>query len=467
MILKQYYLACLSHASYLIADERTRTAAVVDPQRDVDQYVEEAERLGLTIRHVLLTHFHADFVAGHIELARRTGATIHLGARARAEYDFAPVSDGASIEFGDVRIRALETPGHTPEGVSYVVYDLAKSATAPHAVLTGDTLFIGDVGRPDLMVSRGTSASDLAGMLYDSLFEKLLTLPDATLVYPAHGAGSACGKHMSSETVSTIGDQRRMNYALRAKDKAEFVALVTADQAAPPPYFANDAVLNTKTRATLDEVLAQALVPLSLERVLALQEEGAQLLDVRKADEYAKAHLAHSVNIGLDGKYASWAGSILDLDRPVVLIADPGREREAALRLGRIGIDRVAGYLEGGIAAAAAREDLVRRTRRAEPRELADRLAETDRARALVLDVRTREEWTGAHIEGSVNVPLIELPRRIGEVPADREVWVICKGGYRSSCASSLLQSHGVSSLVDVRGGMDAWHATKLPAVGA
>src|SRR5262245_53799106 len=289
MILHQFYLNCLAHASYLVGDEQTRTAAVVDPQRDIDQYLAFASEHGLRIAHVLLTHFHADFIAGHLELRDRTGAAIYLGAAAKAEYAFTPLHDGDVIEFGRVRLTALETPGHTAESISIVVHDLEKSATAPHAVLTGDTLFIGDVGRPDLRVALGWSATDLGGLLYESLWKKLLTLPDESLVYPAHGAGSLCGKALSKETVSTIGEQRRSNYALQPMTKAAFVDLVTADQPDAPPYFTYDAVLNSQERPTLDEALKH-LTPMTLDQVLALKEVGAQIVDTRDPSDFAAAH---------------------------------------------------------------------------------------------------------------------------------------------------------------------------------
>src|SRR5450759_4116786 len=265
MILQQFYLNCLAHASYLIGDEQTHTAAVVDPQRDIGQYLAFAEQHGLRIAHVFLTHLHADFIAGHLELRDRVGATIYLGAAAEAEYPFTPLHDGDRVDLGRVRLQAIETPGHTPESVSLAVYDLDRSDTAPHAVLTGDTLFVGDVGRPDLRASLGWSATDLGGLLYESLRTKLLTLPDASLVYPAHGAGSLCGKALGKETVSTVGEQRRSNYALQPMSKAAFIDLVTADQPDAPPYFTYDAVLNSKERPTLDETLARELNPLPLE----------------------------------------------------------------------------------------------------------------------------------------------------------------------------------------------------------
>src|ERR1017187_8598490 len=357
MILKQYYLGCLAHASYLLGDEASATAIVVDPQRDVEQYVADAARFGFEIRHVFLTHFHADFIAGHLELRDRCGATIYLGRRAEAEYSFVPMKDVDTLDFPGLRLQVLETPGHTIESISILVFDKTKDAAKPYAVLTGDTLFIGDVGRPDLRASLGWSANDLGAHLYDSLRDKLLPLPDETLVYPAHGAGSLCGKKLSSDTVSSLGDQRRLNYALQPMSKEEFIRLVTADQPDAPPYFTYDAILNTREHATLDHNLERVLHPIDLAEVLRLGDTGAQLLDVRDPAEYAQGHLAGSINIGLGGQYATWAGTVLDRVKPIVIIAEPGRHHEAALRLGRIGFDHVKGYLQGGMEALTARPD--------------------------------------------------------------------------------------------------------------
>jgi hydroxyacylglutathione hydrolase len=460
VILKQFYLNCLAHASYVIGDDRAHVAAVVDPQRDIDQYMAFATDNGLTIKHVILTHFHADFLAGHLELRDRTGATIYLGAAAKAEYAFTPLHDGAAIELGHVRLQALETPGHTPESISVVVYDLDSSTTDPQSVLTGDTLFIGDVGRPDLRVALGWSAGELGGLLYDSLRRKLLTLPDSSLVYPAHGAGSLCGKALSKETVSTIGEQRRSNYALQPMTKEAFVDLVTADQPDAPAYFTFDAVLNSKERPTLDETLTREVNPLTLDHALALKEVGAQLLDTRDSAEFAAAHLAGSINVGLAGQYATWAGSVLSRDRPIVIIADPGREREAALRLGRIGFDHVVGYLDGGLASLAARSDLMATTERVSPALAAELLAGPHPP--LVVDVRAAREHQQKHIDGSISLPLTHLTERLGELPKNRPLLVHCAGGYRSSVAASILQEKGFSQLQELAGGIAAWESAGL-----
>jgi len=467
MKIQQYYLACLSHASYLITDEKTKTAAVVDPQRDIDQYIADAKAGGYTIKHVFLTHFHADFVAGHIELRDQAGATIYLGRRAEAEFACEKMQDGDVVEFGEVKLGILETPGHTPEGISILVYDLAKSRTEPLAVLTGDTLFIGDVGRPDLLASIGVTADELADMLYDSITNKLMKLPDATLVYPAHGAGSMCGKSLSKETVSTIGEQKKFNYALQPMSREAFKAIVTADQPEAPDYFVHDAILNRQERASLGTAMQQTLKPLSLDEVLALEKQGGQLLDVRDGIDFEGGHLRGSLNIALNGKYATWAGSMLSHDKPIVVIAEEGGEEEAVMRLGRIGFDNVAGYLAGGLSALAARDDLVERTERITAPALAEWLAgqRPDAGAApIVIDVRSEAEHAGGHIAGSLNIPLTHLDERIGEIPSGKPVAVHCEGGYRSAIAASLLQKLGRAHVHDMVGGYKAWLAAKLPA---
>ncbi|MEZ6016849.1 MAG: MBL fold metallo-hydrolase [Planctomycetota bacterium] len=465
MQIKQYYLGCLAHASYLIVDEASATAAVVDPQRDVEQYLSDAEAQGVRIAHVILTHFHADFVAGHLELQAATKATIHLGARAQADYAFEAFRDGETLRMGQTRLVCMETPGHTPEGISVLVYDDAQDGAQPHAVLTGDTLFIGDVGRPDLLASIGVSADELATMLYSSLHDKLMRLPDATLVYPAHGAGSACGKNLSTERVCTIGKQRRTNYALQPMTEAEFKQLVTAGQPDAPRYFLHDAVLNRKQRDVLDDTLKRELRPLTIGEVFEWTENGAQLLDTREQEDFAHGHLRGSTNVPLDGKYANWAGSVLDLERPVILIATPGTEHEAALRLGRIGIDDVLGYLDGGIASAGAVGGDVVHTERIRPDELEHRLWKPEAPH--VLDVRTCGEWAEGHIEGAWHIPLAQLEQRIAEVPADRALVVICRSGYRSSIAASMLRRMlpTLPAVVDLAGGMDAWNAAGKPVL--
>lgn len=463
MILKQYYLGCLAHASYLLGDEASSTAIVVDPQRDVQQYLDDAAMHGLQIHGVFLTHFHADFVAGHLELRDRCGATIYLGKQANAEYAFTPMGDGDTLDLPGLRLQVLETPGHTIESISILVFDLQKDSSNPVAVLTGDTLFIGDVGRPDLRAGLGWSADDLGARLYDSLHNRLLALPDDTLVYPAHGAGSLCGKQLSSDTVSSLGDQRRLNYALQPMSKAEFIRLVTADQPDAPPYFTYDAILNTREHVTLEKNLDRVLHPLDLTEILDMGDVGTQILDVRDADEYAAGHLVRSINIGLGGQFATWAGTILDRNKAIAIIAAPGGEQEAALRLGRIGFDQVKGYLREGMAALADRPDLVLRTRRENAPMVARELASPDPP--FLLDVRSPQEWAARRIAGSVNIPVGTLQQRVAEIPRDRRTAVHCAGGYRSSIAASILARRGISQLVEMAGGLAAWDAAKLPVV--
>jgi glyoxylase-like metal-dependent hydrolase (beta-lactamase superfamily II)/rhodanese-related sulfurtransferase len=460
VIFKQFYLPCLAHASYMIGDEDTGTAAVVDPQRDTDQYIAFAAEHALKIKHVFLTHLHADFIAGHLELRDRVGARIYLGAAAKAGYAFTPMRDCNILEFGRVRLKILETPGHTPESISILVYDLNKSDTRPHAVLTGDTLFIGDVGRPDLRAALGWSATDLGGMLFDSLHTKLLGLPDQSLVYPAHGAGSLCGKALSKETVSTLGEQRRTNYALQPMSKETFISVVTADQPDAPAYFTYDAVLNSQERPTLDETLARVNA-MTLDGVLALQAVGAQILDTRNSAEFGAAHLAGSINIGLGGQYATWAGTVLDRDHPIVIIADLGRENESATRLGRIGFDHIVGYLQDGLHSLKSRPDLTATTDRISAPYAAGLLSSAEPP--LAIDVRAPRERDQKYIAESLGIPLNHLVEKLETLPKGRPLLVYCAGGYRSSIAASLLERNGFDHVCEIAGGMAGWEAANLP----
>ena len=468
MIFKQFYLPCLAHASYLIGDEVTGTAAVIDPQRDTDQYIAFAAEQALKIKHVFLTHLHADFVAGHLELRDREGAAIYLGAAAKATYPFIPLRDGDVVEFGRVRLKALETPGHTPESISILVYNLdasnAGNDSQPYAVLTGDTLFIGDVGRPDLRAALGWTATELGGMLFDSLHTKLLALPDQSLVYPAHGAGSLCGKSLSKETVSTLGEQRRLNYALQPMSKEAFIQVVTADQPEAPAYFTYDAVLNSEERPTLDQTLAR-VNPMTLDEMLAMQAAGAQILDTRDPGEFAAAHLKGSINIGLSGQYATWAGTVLDRDHPIVIIADPGRENESATRLGRIGFDHVVGFLKDWLHSLKSRPDLTVTTERVSAPFAAELLASQEAP--LAIDVRTPREREQKQIAGTLSIPLNHLTENLGKIPRDRALLVYCAGGYRSSIAASLLQRGGFDRVSEIAGGIVGWEAANLPVQNA
>jgi glyoxylase-like metal-dependent hydrolase (beta-lactamase superfamily II)/rhodanese-related sulfurtransferase len=457
MYFKQFYLGCLAQASYLIGDGGE--AAVVDPRRDVDEYIEEAKRQGLAIRHVIETHLHADFVSGHRELAARTGARIYFGAKAGARFDHVPVREGDEIRMGNVALRFLETPGHTPESVSVLVTDRSVSPE-PQAVLTGDTLFIGDVGRPDLLGAR-MSAAELASLLYDSLRDKLLKLPDATRVYPAHGAGSLCGRNISSETSSTIGEQRRFNYALQPMSREEFVRLVTADLPEAPAYFSRDVSINRDGAAELASL--PDLPALSPETVARLQKEGVAVLDTRTAAEYGTAHLPGSLQIGLSGQFASWAGSLLAPEVPIVLVAeDPEHAREARTRLARVGLENVVGSLEGGVAAWEKSGRPLASTEQITVDELDRRLKD---GALRVLDVRRPMEWQAGHIAEARHLPLNELPSRAGEIERAEPLALVCAGGYRSSIATSVLEREGFRRLTNVVGGMTAWDTAGLETV--
>jgi glyoxylase-like metal-dependent hydrolase (beta-lactamase superfamily II)/rhodanese-related sulfurtransferase len=455
MHFKQFYLGCLAHASYLVGDQGE--AAVVDPRRDVQEYLDEAEAQGLAIRYVIETHLHADFVSGHLELAERTGATVVMGARAGALFAHRAVSDGDELRLGRVVLRFLETPGHTPESLCVVVTDTAASAQ-PRLVLTGDTLFIGDVGRPDLACGPDASPAAMAEMLYDSLHGKLLTLPDAVEVYPAHGAGSLCGRNISKETSSTIGEQRRGNWALQPMGRSEFVRALTADLPEAPAYFSYDAALNRRGAPALaDRPRPRALSPEDAEDQVA---RGAIALDVRGGPAFAAGHLAGSLHVGLDGQFASWAGALLPPDRPLVIVAeDEAAVDQTATRLARVGLDTVAGYLAGGVRAWSDSGRPLLRLAQVTVDELQRRMDAEPGLR--VLDVRRPGEYAAGHVPGAISLPLDRLQREWPDAGAPTAV--ICAGGYRSSAAASLLEAHGVSNLVNVVGGTSAWMASGLP----
>jgi glyoxylase-like metal-dependent hydrolase (beta-lactamase superfamily II)/rhodanese-related sulfurtransferase len=457
MFFRQYYLGCLSHASYLIGDEASGRAVVVDPQRDIAEYLADASEHRLTITHVFETHFHADFVSGHLELVDATGATIVYGAQAagRTEFPITPFAHGQQLALGpNVVLEVLETPGHTPESISIVVRS-EGARSAPYGVLTGDTLFIGDVGRPDLLSAVGFDADQLARQLYHSLREQLLTLPDDTLVYPAHGAGSACGKNLSTETVSTIGEQRRSNYALAPMTEDEFVDAVTQGQSVAPLYFLFAANQNRAQRDLLDEHHEAPL--LSLAEVLAHRAAGAVVVDARDDRSFAAGHLIGSINVGLSGRFAEYAGEVMPPDTPIVLVTTPGFEHEATVRLARIGFDRVLGVLDNPIQTFIDHPEVVTGLSRLSADALADRRASVP---GLVLvDVRNAGEVEHGSIEEAINIPLPTLLGRLGELDAGAPTVVYCAGGYRSSIANSLLRSHGFLDVSDLLGGYAAWAA--------
>jgi len=458
----QYYLDCLSQASYLIGDKTSGRAVVVDPRRDIDEYVRDAAADGLTNELVIETHFHADFLSGHLELAAATGAEIGFSSVAETEFPSRKLADGERISLGDVQLEIRHTPGHTPESISIVVWEHADDEV-PYGVLTGDALFIGDVGRPDLLASLGFTRDELADQLYDSLHDKLLTLPDATRVYPAHGAGSACGKNLSTETWSTMGDQRVNNYALVAPDKATFIALVTEGQPPAPSYFVYDAVLNRKDRPLLDE--NAPLDALDLEAADRLVAAGATLLDGRTPEEFAHGHLVGSVNVGLEGRYAEFAGSVVPHDVDIVLVADPGFEIESRNRLGRIGFDRVVGYLAHPFAVMAANPERTARASRLTVPEFERRRAEIDGIQ--IVDIRNPGEIAIGSIAGSVELPVGQIPNRLGELDPTAPTVVYCAGGYRSSVAASVLRAAGFTDVSDLLGGYGAWLEFVAPSLPA
>lgn len=444
LVFRQYYLGCLSQASYLVGDRGTGRAVVVDPKRDIAQYLADAAEAGLRIERVIETHVHADFLSGHLELAAATGAVISFGPAADVEFPIERLADGQRLSLGDVELEVLHTPGHTPESICVVVH---AGGTVPYGVLTGDTLFIGDVGRPDLLGGAGWSAGRLARALYRSTRERLLTLPDETRVYPAHGAGSACGKNLSTETSSTIGEQRRGNYALAPMSEDDFVHAVLEGQSTAPMYFAHASHRNREAHAILDETTAVA--------ALAFGElpAAATVLDTRDPADFAAGHLAGSVNVGLGGRFAEMTGEVLGAEDDIVLVTDPGAEREARNRLARIGFDRVLGYLDGGVAAVPA--DRLRAASRLTAGQLRGL-----RADVQVVDVRgPGETRASGSVPGALLVPLPELVARVGELRPDAPTVVLCAGGYRSSIAASVLRARGFTDVSDLLGGFGAWIA--------
>ncbi|MDC2960203.1 MBL fold metallo-hydrolase [Streptomyces gilvifuscus] len=459
MFFAQYYLDCLSQASYMIADESTGKAVVVDPRRDVSEYLTDAAAHGFTIEAVINTHFHADFLAGHLELADRTGAWIGYGQRAEAEYPIHKLVDGERITLGDVQLRILETPGHTPESISVLVYEHAADAV-PYGVLTGDALFIGDVGRPDLLASIGVTADELGKMLYDTIQHKLMDLPDAVRVFPAHGAGSACGKNLSTQRQSTIGEQRATNYACRPMSQEKFVELVTAGQPSAPAYFVYDAILNRKQHGLFDT--ATAPLPLSAEEFMRRRADGAVVLDARSPQEFAAGHLRGSVNVPADGRFAEQAGMVVAPEQDVIVVAPQDREEEIVTRLARIGFDKVGGYLREPEGAFPALAEEMTQASRLTADELRSALAGAEPP--LVLDVRNTAEREEGFIEGSLHIPLAELARRVEEIPTGRPLVVHCAGGHRSSIAASLLRHEGRTDVSDLLGGYGAWLALPAPA---
>jgi hydroxyacylglutathione hydrolase len=448
MIFTQHYLSCLSQASYLIGDESTGRAVVVDPRRDIDIYLDEATEHGLRIERVFETHIHADFLSGHLELATATGAVISFGEGADVEFPIEPLSDRQRISLGEVTFEILSTPGHTPESISIVVYEHPDDEV-PYGVLTGDTLFVGDVGRPDLCASSGISADELAASLYRSLHDKLLKLPDATRVFPAHGAGSSCGKQLSSETSSTIGEQRETNYALKKPDVDKFVAAVTEGQSVQPLYFEFASNRNTKTHPLLDDDSPPLL---DIDDVLERAEEGAILLDTREPGDYASGHLRGAVNASLQGRFAEWAGNVLSPDRDIVLVGHPVHARESKIRLSRVGFDRVVGQLRDLAEIVVRRQDLVEATSRLSAHQLAG-LRDLE-PRLQIVDVRGPGEVAEGGIPGAREIPLPALTDSIADLNRTDPVVVYCASGYRSMVAASVLRASGLEDVSDLLGGV-------------
>ncbi len=456
MYFEQFYLGCLAHASYMLASEGE--AIVVDPQRDVEIYLKAAEANHVAIRHIFETHLHADFVSGHRELAARTGAQIYIGAQAGAAFPHVAVHDGFHLQAGKLSIRVFETPGHTSESICLVIADEEKSPE-PWAILTGDTLFIGDVGRPDL--SKKFTPTQLAGMLYDNLHHKILKLADSVLVYPAHGAGSLCGRNMRAERVSTIGTERLTNYALQIKSREEFIAQLTSNLPARPEYFSQDAEINrTGATALADLPTLAAVEPTDLQKILA---DGGIALDVRTAEQFATGNVPGSVNFALSGQFASWAGALLGLaERPVLIAESEDDVREARMRLARVGLEGAQRYLKGGVEAwrqAGLPLSTISQI------NVEDLSKQTQKQGVQVLDVRREPEWEAGHIEGATWWPLDNFRVAPPEIDRDMPIAVHCKGGYRSMIACSLLQRAGFQNVVNVTGGFDAWQQAGLAVV--
>lgn len=460
MIIEQLYTSCLSEAAYFIADKGE--AAVVDPLRDIDAYLRLAAQHDVQIRYIFETHFHADFVSGHLELARATGAKIVYGPQTSAGFDFHMAEDGEVFRIGDLEVQAMHTPGHTLESTCYLLRDAAGEA---HCVFTGDTLFVGDVGRPDLF-SGNMSKEELASMMYDSLNNKIKTLPDHVTVYPAHGPGSACGKSLGKETFSTIGTQKAMNYALKDQSREEFIKEVTTGLNAPPAYFPINAQINAKGYQSMEQVMSQAMQPLSVAAFEEKVREGAWILDSRPSTLFTEGFVPESISIGLDGRFAEWAGSILPFDKDLVLVTEAGREEETVVRLARVGFDRVIGYLEGGLEAWRAAGKSVDLIIDIEPEELAMDIPFDNKLQ--VIDVRKPAEFENGHVKGAENIPLSELtnPLHMAQVDDEANLYVHCAGGYRSVIACSLMKREGFHNLRNVLGGFGKMKEVKgMPVV--
>lgn len=448
MHIEQIYTNCLAEAAYYI--ESNGEAAIIDPLREVAPYLQRAEKRGARIKYILETHFHADFVSGHIDLARETGAEIVYGPGADAAYEIHEASDGESLPLGDVTIEVLHTPGHTLESSTYL---LRNEDGKEHAIFTGDTLFTGDVGRPDLAVKSDLTEKDLAGKLYDSLRNKIMPLPDDVIVYPGHGAGSACGKHISSDSWSTLGEQKKVNYALRDMSKEQFIEELTTGLPKPPQYFVKDAAINKKGYEPVEEVIQRGKTPLSVEDFAQEREKGTLVLDTRAASDFHEGFIPGSINIHLDGSYAVWVGTLIeDMQQPILVVAEPGREEESVLRLARVGYDNAIGYLEGGFEAWKNAGKEVDQLRSVPAEQLTDKLEEGD---IELLDVRNPGEYETEHLEGARSFPLGDIRENLKGLDPEQTYYIHCKSGYRSMIAASILKQNGFKNLVDIGGGFD------------
>ncbi|GGH73276.1 MAG: MBL fold metallo-hydrolase [Bacteroidetes bacterium] len=453
MNVEQIYTNCLAEAAYYITSNGE--AAVIDPLRESEPYLERLERDGVKLKYIFETHYHADFVSGHLDLAKKTGATIVYGPNANPVFEAHEAVDNEEFTIGDVRIRVLHTPGHTQESSTFLLID---ENDEERAIFTGDTLFLGDVGRPDLAIKTDLTQEDLAGMLFDSLRNKIMTLPDSITVYPGHGAGSSCGKNLSSDTVDILGNQKRTNYALReSMTKEEFIKEVTEGLAPPPQYFPENAKMNKFGYDSVDEVMERGMKALTPAEVASEIEAGALVLDTRSADAFAASHIPNSMFIGIDGNFAMWVGALItNLKRRIVFLAPEGREEEVVRRLARVGYDHAVGYLKGGMEAwtAAGKEDASTKSISAVTFEERYAKGETN-----VVDVRKEGEYNRRHIEGAQLWPLDDILREMGTLDREKQMFVHCAGGYRSMIAMSMLEAEGYTNLTNVEGGFKAIEA--------
>ena len=457
MKIEQIYTGCLAQGAYFIESEGE--AAIIDPLRESVPYLKKVEKEGASIKYIFETHFHADFVSGHVDLAKKSGGKVVYGPGAKAEYDFHEAKDGEIFELGKIKIKALHTPGHTLESTTYLLID---ENGKEHAIFSGDTLFIGDVGRPDLAQKGTMTQDDLAGMLYDSLREKIMRLPDDVIVYPAHGAGSACGKNMSKETYDLLGNQKNTNYALRTDmSKEEFIKEVTDGLLPPPQYFAQNVAMNKSATIGLDAVLEKGNVPLDVDTFEAMaNHDGALVLDTRHQKEFVNEHIPNAIFIGIDGSFAPWVGALItDLQQPIIFLADEGREEEVVTRLSRVGYDNTLGYLAGGMEAWKKAQKETQSLASISAETFAKRYASGD---IHVMDVRKPGEYEAEHVENAENIPLDYISEQMHKVDPEKTYHVHCAGGYRSVIAASILKARGFHELVDVAGGYKDIKATDV-----